>query len=209
MAVIDYSLYLVSDRSLLGGRDLVQEIIKAVKGGVSIVQLREKDASSREFYNLALVLKDELSNRNVPLIINDRLDIALAVDADGLHIGQDDLPFAAARQLLGPGKIIGLSVSNREEAREGAGLGASYLGVGPLFATPTKPDAALPTGIALLAELKSELTIPLVAIGGINLDNVADIRGTGADGVAVVSALIGSDDIEMAAQRILAIWQKS
>ncbi|MDD3268550.1 MAG: thiamine phosphate synthase [Syntrophomonadaceae bacterium] len=205
---IDYSLYLVSDRSLLGGRDLLQEIKKAIKGGVSIVQLREKEASSRQFYNLAMTLKSELGSLGVPLIINDRLDIALAVDADGLHIGQDDLPFSAARQLLGPDKIIGLSASSRAEAEEGARLGADYLGVGPLFATPTKADAAMPTGLALLAGLKKELSLPLVAIGGINLDNVAAIRKSGADGVAVVSALMGSDDIEMAARRILAKWQK-
>lgn len=208
MVNIDYSLYLVSDRSLLGGRDLLQEIKKAIKGGVSIVQLREKEASSRQFYNLAMTLKSELGSLGVPLIINDRLDIALAVDADGLHIGQDDLPFSAARQLLGPDKIIGLSASSRAEAEEGARLGADYLGVGPLFATPTKADAAMPTGLALLAGLKKELSLPLVAIGGINLDNVAAIRKSGADGVAVVSALMGSDDIEMAARRILAKWQK-
>lgn len=208
MVNIDYSLYLVSDRSLLGGRDLLQEIKKAIKGGVSIVQLREKEASSRQFYNLAMTLKSELGSLGVPLIINDRLDIALAVDADGLHIGQDDLPFPAARQLLGPDKIIGLSASSRAEAEEGARLGADYLGVGPLFATPTKADAAMPTGLALLAGLKKELSLPLVAIGGINLDNVAAIRKSGADGVAVVSALMGSDDIEMAARRILAKWQK-
>lgn len=208
MANIDYSLYLVSDRSLLGGRDLLQEIRKAVKGGVSIVQLREKEAGSRDFYNLALALKGELLGTGVPLIINDRLDIALAVDADGLHIGQDDLPFPAARRVLGPKKIIGLSVSSREEAAEGVRLGAGYLGVGPLFATSTKPDAASPTGLELITELKKLIALPLVAIGGINIENVSAIRKAGADGVAVVSALMGCDDIEMAARRILTAWQK-
>ncbi|MEN6325536.1 MAG: thiamine phosphate synthase [Syntrophomonas sp.] len=209
MANINYSLYLVSDRSLLGGRDLLQEIMKAVKGGVGVVQLREKDASSREFYNLAVALKGELEGTGVPLIINDRLDIALAVNADGLHIGQDDLPFPVARRLLGADKLIGLSVSSRTEAEAGARQGADYLGVGPLFATPTKPDAAMPTGINLLTELKKHISIPLVAIGGINLNNIAAIRESGADGVAVVSALMGSDDIEVAARRIVAKWQAS
>lgn len=209
MGSIDYSLYLVSDRSLLGGRDLLEEIIKAVKGGVSVVQLREKDAGSREFYNLALALKEKLEETGVPLIINDRLDIALAVNADGLHIGQDDLPLPVARRLLGADKLIGLSVSSRAEAEEGVRLGADYLGVGPVFTTPTKPDAAMPTGINLLAELKKHISIPLVAIGGINPDNITAIRGAGADGAAVVSALMGSDDIEMAARRIVAKWQAS
>lgn len=203
----NYSLYLVSDRSLLDGRDLLEEIMKAVKGGVSVVQLREKDASSREFYNLAAALKNKLEGSGVPLIINDRLDIALAMNADGLHIGQDDLPFPVARRLLGADKLIGLSVSSRAEAEEGVRQGADYLGVGPVFATPTKPDAALPTGISLLAELKKHTSVPLVAIGGINLDNIAAIREFGTDGVAVVSALMGSHDIEMAARRILAKWQ--
>lgn len=209
MANINYTLYLVSDRTLLKGRDLLEEIMKAVKGGVSAVQLREKDAGSREFYQLALALKEKLDGTGVPLIINDRLDIALAVDADGLHIGQDDLPFPVARRLLGADKLIGLSVNSRAEAEEGARLGADYLGVGPVFATLTKLDAAMPTGINLLAELKKHISIPLVAIGGINLDNIAAIREAGADGAAVVSALMGSDDIEAAARRIVAKWQAS
>lgn len=209
MEKIDYSLYLVSDRSLFGGRELLLEIRKAVKGGVSVVQLREKEASSREFYNLAVAVKNQLLGTGVPLIINDRLDIAMAVDADGLHIGQDDLPFMVARRLLEPDKIIGLSASTWEEAMEGVKLGASYLGVGPVFATLTKPDAAMPTGIELLAELKKQVAIPLVAIGGINLDNIEAIRQVGADGAAVISALMGNDDIESAARRILAKWQKS
>lgn len=209
MANINYTLYLVSDRTLLEGRDLLEEIMKAVKGGVSVVQLREKDAGSREFYKLALALKEKLDGTRVPLIINDRLDIALAVDADGLHIGQDDLPFPVARRLLGTDKLLGLSVSSRAEAEEGARLGADYLGVGPVFATPTKRDAAMPTGISLLAELKKHIAVPLVAIGGINLDNIAAIRNAGADGAAVVSALMGSDDIEAAARRIVAKWQAS
>lgn len=209
MADINYTLYLVSDRSLLGGRDWSEEIIKAVKGGVSVVQLREKDAGSREFYNLALALKEKLKGTGVPLIINDRLDIALAVNADGLHIGQDDLPLPVARRLLGADKLIGLSVSSQAEAKEGVRLGADYLGVGPVFATPTKPDAAMPTGIKLLADLKRYVSIPLVAIGGINLDNITAIREAGADGAAVVSALMGSDDIEMAARRMVAKWQAS
>ncbi|WP_166510430.1 thiamine phosphate synthase [Desulfallas thermosapovorans] len=204
---IDYALYLVTDRHYLGGRDLVAEVLKAVAGGVTVVQLREKNANSRDFYQLALALKEALVPRGVPLIINDRLDIALAADADGLHVGQEDLPVTVVRPLLGEDKIIGLSVSNEEELREGENTGADYLGVGPVFATPTKDDAAAPLGIEKLRLLRQKTRLPLVAIGGIDLDNLKAVRDTGMDGVAVVSALMTSPDIQAAARRMINLWQ--
>ena len=209
MITPDYSLYLVTDRSLLQGRKLLDEVRKAVKGGVSMVQLREKEAGSREFYELAQALQAELRELGVPLLINDRLDIALAVDADGLHLGQDDLPLPVARSLLGREKIIGLSINKREEAQEGERMGADYLGVSPVFSTPTKNDAPPATGLEFLASLRQEIKIPLVAIGGINKENLKMIKETGADGAAVISALMGTSDIEGEARKLRQIWERS
>lgn len=209
MVLIDYSLYLVTDRELLAGRSLIDEVGKAVRGGVTMVQLREKHAGSREFYQLALALKNELNQSGIPLIINDRLDIALAAGADGLHIGQDDLPLEIAIDLMPSGSIIGVSVSTPAEAREACSRGATYLGAGPVFFTPTKEDASSPIGLAGLRAIKQLSHIPLVAIGGIHAENLADIRKTGADGAAVVSALMGKADIEASAQRMMRIWQAS
>ena len=209
MITPDYSLYLVTDRSLLKGWSLLDEVRKAVKGGVSMVQLREKEASSREFYELAQALQAELRELGVPLLINDRLDIALAVDADGLHLGQDDLPLPVARSLLGKEKIIGLSINKREEARAGEKMGADYLGVSPVFSTPTKADAPPATGLEFLASLRQEIKIPLVAIGGINKENLKMIKETGADGAAVISALMGTSDIEGEARKLRQIWERN
>lgn len=209
MLNIDYSLYLVTDRQLSAGRDLIKVVKKAVQGGVTMVQIREKDSSTREFYQLALRLKEELDNSGIPLLINDRLDIALAVNADGLHIGQDDLPLPVARRILGKSKIIGLSASNREQARQGQRMEADYLGIGPVFWTPSKTDADPPTGIELLSSLKQEIKIPLVAIGGINRTNLAEIKKAGADGVAVISALLSADDVEAEARRMMGAWKNN
>lgn len=174
-----------------------------------MVQLREKRAGSREFYQLAVALKNELNRSRIPLIINDRLDIALASGADGLHIGQDDLPIQIAIEHMPPGSIIGVSVSTPAEAREASKKGATYLGAGPVFYTPTKEDASAPIGLEGLRSIRQLIDIPLVAIGGINEENLADIRKTGADGAAVVSALMGRPDIEASAQRMMRIWQAS
>lgn len=204
---IDYSIYLVTDRSILQGRDLITEVKNAVRGGVTLVQLREKDCSSREFFTLASTLKGELDRLGVPLIINDRLDIALAVDAAGLHVGQNDLPIQIARRILGPNKIIGLSVNTLEEAREGVAKGADYLGVGPVYFTATKKDIDSPTGAAMLKEFCNQINIPMVAIGGINLDNIAEVKQSGIDGVAVVSAILGAENVEQAAKDLKRKWQ--
>jgi thiamine-phosphate pyrophosphorylase len=207
METVDYSLYLITDRGLLGDRDLITEVRRAVRGGVTMVQLREKDILSREFYHIAVSLKEELARHKIPLIINDRLDIALAVDADGLHIGQDDLPLWEAQRLLGNNKMIGLSVNTLEQALDAESSGASYLGVGPVFFTQTKIDIDKPIGIESLKYLKQNLKIPLVAIGGINKSNIAEIKKTGVDGVAVASALMGVEDIAEAARRMMSEWK--
>lgn len=205
--MIDYSLYLVTDRDLLAGRQLLGEVRKAVQGGVTMVQLREKCTSSREFYHSAVAIKQELTGSGVMLIINDRLDIALASGADGLHVGQDDLPPEVATQLMPLGSIIGVSVNTPEEAGAAIAGGASYLGVGPVYFTPTKEDASAPIGLAGLREIRKLSDIPLVAIGGVKEENLAEIKRAGADGVAVVSALMGTPDIEAAAQRMIGIWR--
>lgn len=198
---IDYSLYLVTDRKLLGERDLVQSIELAIQGGVSLVQLREKSVSSREFLELAFRVKEITSRYKIPLIINDRLDIALAVEADGLHVGQDDLPMLKARELLGPDKIIGVSARTLAEALLAQEQGADYLGVGAIFKTSTKTDA-LEVSLEQLENIKKAVSIPVVAIGGINLENVRQVMATGVDGVSVVSAILAQDNILMAAGQL-------
>lgn len=207
MLKTDYTMYLITDRRFLRGRSLVDEVLKAVKGGVTMVQLREKKAGSREFYQLALALKTAIQESGVPLIINDRLDIAMAVDADGLHIGQEDLPLPEVVRLWGKDKIIGLSVSSLEEAREGQREGAGYLGLGPVYATATKTDTVSPTGLNLLREVKNEVSIPVLAIGGIDASNLEAVRESGADGVAVVSCLMDAPDIEKAAREMVKLWK--
>lgn len=195
----DYSLYLVTDRNCIGSRSLESCVEDAIRGGATIVQLREKTASSREFYNIALALKELTRAYGVPLVINDRLDIALAVDADGLHLGQDDLPLNVARRYFGRDKVIGISVSSLEEAVLAEKQGADYLGAGAIFPTGTKKDARL-VSLKELKRIKEAVSIPVVAIGGINAANAREIMETGIDGLAVVSAILASKDITKAAE---------
>lgn len=197
---VDYSLYLVTDRKMLRERDLGQSIELAIQGGVTLVQLREKSVSTREFLELAIRVKEITSRYRIPLIINDRLDIALAVDADGLHVGQDDLPMLKARELF-PNKIIGVSASTLAEALLAQQQGADYLGVGAIFSTSTKTDAP-EVSLEQLELIKKSVTIPVVAIGGINETNLEQVLATGIDGVSVVSAILAKEDILMAAKRL-------
>lgn len=195
----DYSLYLVTDRSYIGKRKLTECVEQAICGGVSMVQLREKTASSRDFYDLAMELKEIISGYKVPFIINDRLDIALAVNADGLHLGQDDLSIGVAREYFGQDKVIGISVRNVQEAIQAEKEGADYLGAGAMFATGTKTDANIIT-LEELRRIKEAVSIPVVAIGGIKKENAGSIMSTGIEGVSVVSAILAEENIKMAAQ---------
>lgn len=197
---IDYSLYLVTDRGLARGRSTLEIVRAAVRGGVSCVQLREKTCSTREFIEEALKLKAFLDSSGVALIINDRVDVALAVAADGVHLGQSDMPLAAARSIVGDSMVIGISAESMRDAVEAESGGADYLGVSPIFATPTKTDTAAPLGLAGLQAIRRAVKIPLVGIGGLNRSNAAEVVRSGADGVAVVSAIVAAEDPEQAAR---------
>lgn len=196
-------LYLVTDRGLCPeGRSLVQTVKEAVEGGVTMVQLREKDIDTRTFIEEALELKALLGPLGVPLIINDRVDVALASDADGVHIGQSDMPYSIARRLLGPDRIIGLSVENMDQVAQANALDVDYIGVSPVFATPTKTDTARPFGLDGLREAVKLSHHPTVAIGGMNALTAADVMAAGTDGIAVVSAIIAAPDPRAAAEEL-------
>jgi thiamine-phosphate pyrophosphorylase len=199
---IDYSLYLVTDRSLSRGRSTLEVVRAAVRGGVTCVQLREKRCSTREFIDEALKLKAFLDSRGVPLIINDRVDVALAVAADGVHLGQSDMPLPAARAVVRDSMVIGISAESLRDAVEAEIGGADYLGVSPIFATPTKTDTAPPLGLAGLQAIRQAVKTPLVGIGGLNRGNAAEAVRSGADGVAVVSAIVAAEYPEQAAREL-------
>lgn len=201
-ASIDYSLYLVTDRRLAGKRSLLEVVQAAVSGGVSCVQLREKECSSREFITLALQIQEVLAPRQVPLIINDRLDVALAVQADGVHLGQQDIPLDRAREIVGNRLLIGISAESLEDALDAENGGADYLGVSPIYSTPTKTDTAAPLGLEGLRRIRQAVSLPLVGIGGVNRDNAGAVIRSGADGVAVVSAIVAAPDPELAAREL-------
>ena len=192
-------LYLVTDRGLSLGRDIEWIVSEAVAGGVTMVQLREKDIDTREFVELGLRLKALLAPLGVPLIINDRVDVALAVNANGVHIGQSDMPYSIARRLLGPDKIIGLSVETLDQVREANLLDVDYIGVSPVYATLTKTDTAPPFGLEGLRQAVELSVHPGVAIGGMNASSAPAAIATGIDGIAVVSAICSAPDPRAAA----------
>lgn len=196
-------LYLVTDRDLSLGRSLEEVVCEAVAGGVTIVQLREKDAATGEFVELARRLMAVLKPLGVPLIINDRVDVALAVDADGVHIGQSDMSYADARRLLGPDKIIGLSVENFEDLDAANALDVDYIGISPVYGTPTKTDTAEPFGLEGLRKAVQMSVHPTVAIGGMNASTVGDVMAAGTDGVAVVSAICSAPSPRAAAAELV------
>jgi thiamine-phosphate pyrophosphorylase len=197
-------LYLVTDRRLARARSLEDLVGAALRGGVTAVQLREKECATREMVDLARALKAILAPAGVPLVIDDRVDVALAACADGVHIGQSDMDYRDARRLLGEDAIIGLSVETPEQAERATALDVDYLGVGPVFATLTKTDAAPAWGIEGLAALRRRSRHALVAIGGINRENAQAMIQAGADGIAVVSAICAADDPEQAARELRA-----
>ncbi|WP_407422595.1 thiamine phosphate synthase [Methanobrevibacter sp.] len=204
MNTIDLSLYLVTDNS-----DDVEKFLntieEAIKGGVTVVQIREKTADTLDFYRLSLKVKEITTKYKVPLIINDRVDIALAIDADGVHVGQSDMPCDVTRKLIGPNKILGVSAATIPEARKAEADGADYIGTGAVFPTATKDDAPKVTKEEL-AEIVKSINIPVVAIGGINLDNACELTDTGIAGLSVVSAIMSSDNPKKSSEELLNIF---
>lgn len=203
----DYSIYLVTDDGCLQGRALIDCVREALEGGVTLVQYRAKTASSAEMYNEALQLKALCDSFKVPLIINDRLDIAMAVGAAGVHLGQDDLPCAAARRILGEDYLIGVSAHNPAEAKSALQSGADYLGCGAVFGTATKADVKkLGTdGLAAICKAKG---LPVVGIGGVTADNYREVRAAGADGAAIVSGILAQPDIRATVKAIAKVSQE-
>ena len=206
---IDYSLYLVTDRGISRERTTIQIVEAALRGGVTCVQLREKTCSTREFITQALSIKDHLKRHNVPLIINDRVDIALAVNADGVHLGQSDMPIETAKAILKDSMIIGISAESLKNAVQAEKDGADYIGVGSIYATSTKTDTASPLGLEGLREIRRSVKIPLVGIGGLNRENAGEVINNGADGVAVVSAIVAAHDPEKAAGELKKIIEQA
>jgi len=206
---IDYSLYLVTDRGLSRGRTALEIVKAAVRGGATCVQLREKTCPTLEFIEQALSVKEYLREHNIPLIINDRLDVAQAVQADGVHLGQTDMPLKTARTILQDSMIIGISAESLEDAIKAEKGGADYIGVSPIFATPTKTDTAPPLGLDGLRKIRKAVRLPLVGIGGLNKDNAGEVIKNGADGIAVVSAIVAADDPEKAAGELKKIINRA
>jgi len=197
---IDYSLYLVADAEFASGRDLVPLIEAAVRGGVTVVQLRAKGYPYSDFLDLGRRTAAVLRKRRIPLLINDRVDVAMSCRAAGVHLGQDDMPLAFVRRVLAKGTVIGISVNTPEEAMEAERRGADYVGAGPVYPTATKMTDLPVLGPEGIRRIKAGLRIPLVAIGGITEENVRAVREAGADGIAVASAILGGPDPQKAAR---------
>ena len=197
-----YQLYLVTDDQQ-DLATLVHVVTEAVKGGVTMVQLREKHGDIRAFIERANALKAILAGSGVPLILNDRVDVALAVDADGVHLGQSDMPAALARQLIGPDKILGLSIESPQQLAESQQLDLDYIGLSAIFATPTKTNTSMHWGLDGLVDTLQKTALPVVAIGGINQENIREVAATGVHGIALVSAICHADDPCLAARGIV------
>lgn len=199
----DFRLYAITGEEFHQGRSLVEVIEAAIIGGVDIIQLRDKKNSKQVVLEKAKLLKELAQKYQIPLIINDHIDIALAVDADGIHLGQDDLPLLEARKIFGKDKIIGISTHKIEEAREAQLNGADYIGAGPIFATQSKEDVVDPVSTNYIKELVAEIQIPFVAIGGIKLHNVDQVLQAGATRICVISEIVGSEDVTKTAQQFI------
>jgi len=198
-----WRLYVITDPMASRGRSHLQVAEAAIAGGADVLQLRDKEAESGRLYRVALQLRKLTRDAGIPFIVNDRLDIALAADADGVHVGQADLPASVVREIMGPARILGVSVDTVEEAVQAEKDGADYLGVGPVFeARGTKPDAGLPLGVDRIARIRRHCRLPIVAIGGIDAENARNVREAGADAAAVISAIGAADDIAHAARRL-------
>lgn len=202
-------LYVITDPDLSRGRSHIEVAELAIAGGATVIQLRDKKAHTRKLIEVGQALRDITRRSGVTFILNDRVDVALAVDADGVHLGEDDMPVSLARKLLGPNKILGASPENPDYARREEAAGADYLGIGSVFGTSTKPDAGPPIGLDALARVKRSVKIPVIAIGGVNASNAAQAILAGADGVAVISAVVGAQDITKAAQQLREIVREA
>ncbi len=198
--------YFITDSDLSRAGN-ISDVKQAEACGVCAVQYRNKNAETRAMYEEAVRLKEIC--RDALFLINDRIDIALAVDADGVHLGQSDMPYRAARKMLGPEKVIGITVHNLAEAVEAQRSGADYLGVSPIFQTATKSDAGKPSGIALIEEIRAQVDIPLIAIGGINLANAPEVVRAGADGLCAISAVVAKEDVSSEIKRFQELFRIS
>lgn len=196
----DFRLYVITGEKFHPGRNYVEVMEEAIRGGADCIQLREKNKTKKELLEMARRLRELTDRHAVPFIVNDHVDIALAVNADGVHLGQDDLPLEEARRILGPDKMIGISTHKLEEALAAERNGADYIGVGPVFPTDTKEDVVDPVGIQYVDEVVRNISIPFVAIGGIKLHNVDEVLQAGAQRICIVSAVVGADDVRGAAQ---------
>ncbi len=205
---VDYTLYLVTDRALMSTKTLEEAVQQAINGGCTMIQLREKEVSSLEFYQTALSIKAITEKHKVPLLINDRVDIALAVGADGVHIGQSDMPANVVRKLVGSAMLLGVSVSTVQEAIRAVKDGADYIGVGAMYPTDSKTDTKL-VSMNELQRIRNAVSIPIVVIGGVNKKTVPDFAGTGIDGLAVISAVISQEDITAASKDLIKLFRDS
>lgn len=201
----DWGLYLITSQELSRGRTTLEVVQEAVAAGVQVVQLREKTFSSRELVEIGLAIREITRQHGVHFIVNDRVDVALAVEADGVHLGQQDIPVKYARQIMGSQKIIGISATTLAEALEARKAGADYLGVGPIFTTQSKPDAAAALGLEGLKQIREAVDLPLVAVGGINRANADTILEHGADCISVISAITAADNVYRATRELLNI----
>jgi thiamine-phosphate pyrophosphorylase len=201
-SIVDWTLYLVTDSRLIGERSLGDVIGAAIRGGARVIQYREKGLTTRQMVKSAEILRQVCQQFGAVFLINDRLDVALAVDADGVHLGQSDMPVGIARRLLGKGKILGVSVQDARAMDEAVSDGADYLSLSPVFATPTKPDHDEPLGLEKVKVLAGRSPLPVVAIGGINATNLGAVMRAGAHGICVISAVLGAPDPEQAAREL-------
>lgn len=204
---LDVSLYVITGDKFSRGRPVTQVVRGAIKGGATVIQLREKEFTARRLVEVGREIRKITLEHNVTFIVNDRVDVAAAVDADGVHLGQDDLPVNAARKILGPGKLVGISTHSVEQALRAEKDGADYIGVGPVFETNTKEDVCAPVGLELVRKVSRLVRIPKVAIGGIKAHNAADAMAAGADGIAVITAVVAAPDVEKAARELREIIQ--
>ena len=197
---LDLSLYLITERSFLKNKNIKEAVEESILGGVTLVQVREKNISSRLFFNISREIKQVTDYYKIPLIINDRIDIAQAINAAGVHLGQSDIDLVTATKILGSEKIIGISTGNIMEALQAQRDGADYVGIGAIYPTGTKKDASDPIGLNGLKSIVDSITLPSVAIGGINQNNFKDVLSTGVNGISVISAILNKDDIKQAAR---------